>query len=107
MLRIAAGLVILVLVLYGAVKAWPLIEGPDIHWDTPVAYTSSPDGFITVSGVARNTEALYLDNGLLPIDTEGRFSKDLTLPPGGAILTLVARDRFGRTTTETRTVYSP
>lgn len=107
MLRIAAGIVLFLLVIYGSVKAWPLLQGPDTQWVTPSNYTSSPDGFITVSGVARNTEALYLNNGLLPIDTEGRFSKDLTLPSGGAILTLTARDRFGRTTTEVRTVYSP
>ena len=105
--RLAAGLVLLLLVLYGGWKAYPLLRGPRIVIDSPINYTSYPDGLITISGHTLNTEALFLNNGPLPIDPEGRFSKVIVLPSGGAILTFTARDRFGRQTTELRTVYTP
>jgi hypothetical protein len=105
MVRYAVGILLVALVLYGGAKAWPLIRGPFIAIDIPNDYTSSTDGFITLSGVAHNTEALFLNGGPLLIDPEGRFEKTLLLPKGGAILTLTATDRFERTTTERRTVY--
>lgn len=107
MLRYAVGIVLLVLIGYGLVKAFPLLRGPHLSIDSPSSYTSSPDGFITISGVAHNTEAVFLNGGLLLIDPEGRFEKRLLLPSGGAILTLTATDRFGRSVTEERTVYIP
>ncbi|HYD92952.1 MAG TPA: hypothetical protein VEB18_00625 [Candidatus Paceibacterota bacterium] len=107
MIRIVVGFVLLLLVGYGAVKAVPLLSGPSLVIATPSNYTTSADGFMTVSGVARNTEALFLNGGPLLIDPDGRFSKELLLPSGGAILTFTARDRFGRSSTETRTVYTP
>lgn len=107
MVRIIVGVVLVLLLGYGALKAVPLLSGPSLSLDTPTNYTTSQDGFITVSGVARNTEALFLNGGPLLIDQDGRFSKELLLPSGGAILTLTARDRFGRTEQKQRTVYIP
>ena len=107
MTRILVGIVLLLLVGYGGVKAFPLIRGPFIALDSPTNYTTSEDGTIIVSGVAHNTEALFLDGGPLLIDPSGRFFKTLTLPSGGVILTLTANDRFGRTITESRTVHVP
>lgn len=101
----AAAIVLILLIGYGAVKAFPLIRGPVIDIDSPINYTTSPDGFITVSGVAHNTEALFLDGGPLLIDPEGRFYTALLLPSGGSILTLTANDRFGRSATERREIY--
>jgi hypothetical protein len=107
MLRAMVGVVLTLLLGYGAVKAFPLLRGPHLSIDSPTPYTTSSDGFITISGVAHNTEALFLNEGVLLIDPEGRFSKTLLAPKGGVILTLTATDRFGRTVTERRTVYIP
>lgn len=107
MIRILVGIVLILLVGYGSVKAWPLISGPSLSLDVPSNYTTFTDGKVTVSGVAHNTEALFLNGGALLIDPEGRFFKTLTLPSGGAILTLTANDRFGRSITERRTIYTP
>lgn len=105
--RYAVGFVLAALLIYGGFKVFPLLRGPHLSLVTPSNYTTSPDGFITVSGIAHNTEALFLNGGTLLIDPEGRFEKRLLLPKGGAILTLTATDRFGRTSTERRTVYIP
>ncbi|MBP9816909.1 MAG: hypothetical protein KBD05_02675 [Candidatus Pacebacteria bacterium] len=106
-LRLAIGLVLLLLVLYGAKEAYPLIAGPSIRIDSPIDYATFPDGEVLVSGVASRTETLYLNGGPLLIDQKGNFSTSLTLPQGGAILSVTATDRFGRTRTVRRNVYIP
>ncbi|HRH24260.1 MAG TPA: hypothetical protein PK109_01560 [Candidatus Paceibacterota bacterium] len=105
--KTAAAIVLILLLGYGAVKAFPLVRGPHLQIDTPTNYTTSEDGFTTISGVAHNTEALFLNGGPLLIDPEGRFYETLLLPSGGAILTLTANDRFGRTVTERLQIYVP
>ena len=107
MVRFAVLATLTLIIGYGAVKAYPLLRGPHIELIVPTTYTSSPDGFITLKGVAHNTEALFLNGGPLLIDPEGRFEKTLLLPSGGAILTFTASDRFGRHSTERRTVFIP
>lgn len=107
MIRGLVAVVLILLVSYGVVKAFPLLRGPYLSLTTPSNYTTLPDGFLTISGVAHNTEALFLNGGPLLIDPEGRFFTTLLLPSGGSILTLTANDRFGRTITEQRTVYVP
>jgi|CXWL01.1.fsa_nt_gi hypothetical protein len=106
-LRASAVVVLLVLVGYGAVKAWPLLSGPELKVTSPAAYTSLPDGYLTISGVAKHTESLIVNDGQVYIDQEGRFSKTLLLSAGGAIITLTATDRFGRKVTERRSVFIP
>lgn len=107
MMRILVGSVLILLIGYGTFKALPLLSGPSLSIDVPTNYTTFADGSVTISGVAHNTEALFLNGGPLLIDPEGRFFKTLLLPSGGAILTLTANDRFGRTITERRTIYVP
>jgi hypothetical protein len=102
----STALVILVLVVgYGLVKAWPLVSGPQIRLNAEV-YGATP-GVVTLSGRALHTETLTLNGGILLIDDQGNFEKTLTLPPGGAILSLTATDRFGRTQYERRPIWSP
>ncbi len=98
---------LVILLGYGGIKAWPLLSGPSLEITSPTDYAQADNGFITISGVAHHTESLVLNDGLLLIDQEGRFEKTLLLPSGGAILSLTATDRFGRSVTERRTVYIP
>lgn len=107
MFRAIVGIVLVLLLGYGAVKALPILSGPSLLVDIPSDYTTFPEGFIGVSGVAHNTEAVFLNGTPVLIDPEGRFQRQVWLPQGGSILTFVARDRFGRSVTETRTVYIP
>lgn len=104
-LRYTAGILLILVVGYGLVKAWPLLRGPEIQLNPEVMGTSS--GTVTLSGRALHTETLLLNGGILLIDGDGNFSKTLTLPPGGAILSLTATDRFGRSVYERREVFVP
>jgi Glucodextranase, domain B len=101
------GIALIILAGYGLIEARHMIAGPSFSIDIPVDYTSYEDGVVNVSGVARNTEAVILNGGPLLMNEEGRFSTTLVLPKGGGILSLTATDRFGRTHSETRTIYVP
>lgn len=101
------GLVLFALIGYGALQARHLLAGPSITITIPSNYTTFSDGFVTIEGVAENTENLSLNGGALPIDEEGRFQKTVVYAKGGGILSLTATDRFGRTVTERRTIFIP
>ncbi len=103
--RVLLSFTLLALLVYGVFGAWPLIVGPDISLTSPKSALST-DGFFSVAGNAKHAETLYMNGVLVLLDTEGNFSKELLLPKGGSILTLVATDRFGRSVSETRTLYS-
>ena len=107
MFRTLAAGTLALLACYGVVKALPLLLGPDIQIDTPVAHESIPGGFITISGRAVHTQDMTLNGAPFLIDEKGRFETTLLLPQGGAILTLTATDRFGRRASAERSVFVP
>jgi hypothetical protein len=106
-IRGAIGILLLLLLIYGVIKAFPLLSGPAIRIENPVAYSAHPDGLVHIEGVAKHTETLTLDGGPLLIDESGHFATSLVLPHGGAILSLTATDRFGRSRLERRYVFVP
>ncbi|MBU6490805.1 hypothetical protein KGQ25_01410 [Patescibacteria group bacterium] len=99
--------VFVVLTGYGLMEAWPLIAGPALSISSPADNASFAGGIVTISGVAARAAQLSLDGAILTHDQDGAFSSTLTFPRGGSILTFVATDRFGRTVTETRTIFVP
>ena len=107
-LRSAIITILILLAGYGLFEAWPLISGPQLSVASPVSGESIPDGIVNVSGTAKRVVSLTV-NGmtLLPDEETGSFSEVLVLPRGGAILTFVATDRFGRTVYKQEPVYVP
>lgn len=105
--RLATLLVLVLLVIYGLVKGFPILSGPDIVIDTPAPYATLQSHELVLTGTAVRTDTLLLNDAVLLIDENGRFSTSLTLPSGGAILSLTARDRFGRSITERLSVFVP
>jgi len=99
--------VLFVLVGYGLIEAWPLLEGPSLSIAFPMDNASFPGGIVTVRGKAERSTQLTLDGALTLHEEDGSFSSTLTLPRGGSLLTLVATDRFGRRVTATRTIFVP
>jgi hypothetical protein len=104
-LRTTASILLILVAGYGLIKAWPLLSGPSIHFHKDVP--GAVPGVVTISGRAPHTETLTLNGGILLIDEDGNFEKTLTLPQGGAILSLTATDRFGRSSYSRRAVWSP
>jgi hypothetical protein len=92
---------------YGILKIFPLIAGPSLSIESPTDYALYQDGIVRVEGRVARVATLTLNGSPLLRDKEGMFSSTLTFPRGSSILTLIATDRFGRTTTKTRTIFVP
>ena len=106
-IRVITALILILVIAYGAREAWPLISGPRLSISSPQNGESFYNGFIQISGTAIHTQSVSLDGGPLLTDPNGHFETTLTLPHGGAILTISATDRFGRAVAEQRTVFVP
>ncbi|MBI4086838.1 hypothetical protein HY416_02545 [Candidatus Kaiserbacteria bacterium] len=91
---------------YIVFQAWPLITGPALTLDPmPVAQSGR---VTTVSGTARNVTTITLNDRPIFTDDEGHFQEALVLENGYTILTLRAKDRYGRKKTlEQALVYAP
>ena len=107
MTKYLIGAVLLVLVGYGLIKAWPLIAGPSLYIESPTDNAPCPSGIVAVRGTAERAAVLTLNGAPLLRDQNGAFSSTLTFPRGGSILTFVVTDRFGRTVTATRAIFVP
>lgn len=105
--RITVGLILILLVGYGVYEGLPLLLGPRIVLDSPTQDMNVPDGVLTVSGKVSRAAGLALDGAPVLPDEAGAFSSTLAFPRGSSILTLTARDRFGRTVSLSRTIFVP
>lgn len=102
--RLISATLLSIVLIYGLFKAIPLIRGPYIVVSD---LSTNAEGLTTLTGTSVHTDTLSFDGGVLLIDSEGHFSTSLMFPRGGAILTLTATDRFGRSRTLERTVVTP
>lgn len=107
MLKYFITIVLIALASYGLVKAWPLLSGPTLSVISPTDNAPFPSGIVTVRGKSERVAAITLNGIPLLHDQNGEFSSTLSFPRGGSILTFVATDRFGRTVTETRSIFVP
>ncbi len=98
---------LLMLVAYGLVEAWPLLRGPSLALTSPADNAAVTDGIVTVSGKVARAAVFTLNGAPLLYDQNGAFSSTLTFPRGGSILTFMVTDRFGRSTSATRTIFVP
>lgn len=101
------GAVLLILIVYGFIEAWPLLKGPVLYIDSPTDNAPFPGGIVNVIGRAERASTVMLNGASLLHDQNGGFSSTLTFPRGGSILTFTATDRFGRTVSETRSIFVP
>jgi Glucodextranase, domain B len=91
-------LLALTIVTYSYLEARKLIAGPIITVATPKNGQTVNNDVVTIEGTAKNTARLTLNDLPILTDERGRFSEKLLLPDGYTILTLEARDKFGKKT---------
>ncbi|HEV8677349.1 MAG TPA: hypothetical protein VN701_00740 [Candidatus Paceibacterota bacterium] len=96
MKRLGIILGILLIVGYGAFEARKLIAGPEIVILSPKNGIATSSDIVIISGIAQNISFLTVNDAPAYTDEEGRFSVALSPPPGYAIFTVAATDRFGR-----------
>ena len=81
---------------YSVYAALPLLEGPSLH----VTTLTKPDGITSIQGSAARVSYLQINDAAIPLGEDGSFSVERAYPPGYTAITLIARDRFGRTITK-------
>lgn len=83
------------LVAYALWEARFLIAGPTLTLaaEPPTAQISRT---VTIAGAARNISEITLNGRPIFTDKDGNFSEQVVLESGYTILTLRARDRYGR-----------
>ena len=103
---LVAGVAVL-LTTYAVFQARFLIVGPQIALTTEPAVEQN-ERRIFFEGTAYNISRLWLNDRQIFTDAQGNFREALILENGYTISTLRAEDRYGRTTTLTRSyVYTP
>jgi len=98
---------VLVVILAGLVLAYVhfqarfFIQGPQVELtgDLP---TVQHERTIALAGTTANITELLLNGKAVFIDEKGHFERTLVLESGYTIMTLTAKDRYGRTKTVTK-----
>ncbi len=97
-----------VLLGYGAFQAKNFVQGPTVRIESPRDGVAVHDSFIEIRGTAKNVSYLTLNGDKIFTDEAGTFTESRLLSPGYNIVTIGAKDRFGRTSTETLHItYNP
>src|SRR5580704_6555424 len=94
---------ILLVVGYGLFEARKLLEGPEITIQSPTDGTATSSSIVTIVGNAQNIAFLTINDGPAYTDEAGRFVYQFSPPPGLAVVTVAAVDRFGRKTSKSIT----
>ena len=91
------------LVAYGLFEARRYIAGPGLRIDEPRPQESVQGPAVHIAGHGSNLSYLYINGAQAYLNEKGDISYTYTPPPGYTVLTVMGKDRFGRT----RTVYIP
>lgn len=90
---------IVIVVGYGAFKAKNLAEGPRLEVSSPTNGYTSRTALVEIKGTAENISFLTLNGAKIFTDESGAYDESILLSPGYNVVTLEAKDRFGRTVT--------
>jgi hypothetical protein len=77
-----------------------LVRGPVITIDSPQSGSVYNSPLIEITGKTSNISYFSLNNKKIFTDRLGNFNEELLLSPGYNIITLEARDRFGKVVTK-------
>ena len=93
-------MVFILLIFYALFEARALILGPYIKINQPQNEATLNDPLVVVEGESDNISWISLNGRQIFTDEKGNWSEKLLVSPGLSIITLRARDRFGRETEE-------
>ena len=84
------------LIAYSLYEARFLILGPQIWIDSPKDGEVAREPLVTIQGRAKNIAWISLNDRQIFTDEKGVWSEKLLVSEGVSIMTVSARDRFGR-----------
>jgi len=97
----------ILLVLYSLFQARFLILGPNIRITSPLDGARVESPVVELLGVASNISYISVNDRPIFVNEKGDFDEKLIVPVGLSIITMKAKDRFGRETEKvTRVVYN-
>ena len=95
---------VLIFTVYGLYKARGFLAGPKIKINEPENGQVFQNSLISVNGKAENVALIYLNGRQIFTDENGLFKESLLLAKGYGIITIEAKDKFGRIIKKTREV---
>jgi hypothetical protein len=95
---------VVIALLYGGFRAYPLIKGPEITLYSPKEGDIVATSSFEVSGKVSKVREITLQGRPIPIDQDGHFKELLVASHPYTILVLTATDFYGNTVTETVSV---
>ncbi len=100
--------IVLAVLGYTAHEAKSIIRGATLSIDAPRHGATVDRSLVTVAGSAAHATAITLNGRAIITDEQGVFREHLLLAPGYNIVTVLARDRFGRIAREKiEIIYTP
>lgn len=107
--KVLLGILFLAVIgVYAYAQTNDFAQGPEITISTPEGGTMIEDPLITVEGMVRRVAEVDLNGARIYIDEEGNFREYVLLVPGQNIITLHAKDKFGREVKEVvELLYNP
>jgi hypothetical protein len=99
--RYAIVLLVLVAVLYGGYRIYPLLAGPSLEIISPIDGDVVASTTFQVLGTVKRARVITLQGRPITIDTDGSFMETLVASPPYTILVFTATDSYGKTVTKT------
>lgn len=91
------GLIALIIALYALSRSLNYIHGPQIEIFQPLNGSAISSTTATIIGKALRINSLSLNGKTVFIDESGNFQETILIFPGVNMITLTAKDQFGRT----------
>jgi hypothetical protein len=86
---------------YGAFKAKDFVRGPKLAVLSPRDGEMLHDSLVEIKGTTNNISFLTLNDNKIFTDESGNFTEKILLSSGYNVMTVEAKDRFGRKITKT------
>ncbi|MEX2013594.1 MAG: hypothetical protein WD897_01620 [Parcubacteria group bacterium] len=90
----------ILLIAYSLYQARALLAGPRIWVESPEDGRTVGEALVIMAGQSKNIAWISLNDRQIFTDADGKWSEKLLVSPGLSIMTVKARDRFGRETTK-------
>ena len=81
---------------YGIFRAKNLVDGPELIVTSPTNGSSVHDSYVQFSGTAKNISFLTLNDEKIFTDESGNWNEKILLSYGYNVVSVGAKDRFGR-----------
>ena len=94
-----------ILVLYAVYQGRSVLFGSTLS--VAQVQTDPASNVVTLSGIAQHAKQLTIDGRIIPLEANGSFSESVALMSGENIITVASLDPFGKTKTQTISIYHP